>query len=195
MDSPQDRPGPSGARPRPLRARTTDPWVKVLHALLAVAFLGAWVTAESKGLKAWHVASGHALAVAWLLRLAWSFAQPRASLMRWWRSLTGALRRWRAGRGGAWGPATLSVGGLASLVCAFLLLVPLCFVSGFALDRLAQAAPETLSTWHRWLGEAITVVAASHVALVAVLSVLRGRCMACAMLPGAGDRRAKSVER
>jgi cytochrome b len=38
------------------------------------------------------------------------------------------------------------------------------------------------------------VAVAMHVALIAVLGVLRGRCMACDMLPGGWDRRVDSGE-
>lgn len=182
-----------------------DAFARLMHAALALAFLGAWLTAEWEGLRAWHIAFGHALAGALLLRIAGSLARPGASLGRWWRTMVGAVRRLRARRAGrsaagaTWRPATWSVAGMAALVCAIVVLVPGCFITGWVLSPLAGAsihAPINASTGqavlHQWLGTALMVTVAAHVALIAVLGVLRGRCMACDMLPGRGDRPAAS---
>jgi len=175
--------------------RRPDAVVRALHAWLAVAFLGGWLTAEWAGLRAWHVVLGHALGLAWLLRMAWSLAQPSASVWRWWHRLVGAVRHLRSGTLGGRGPATWSVGGLTLVVCAILALIPVCFVTGFALERLGSLPGGNLVNWHHWLGDALMVAVASHLALLAVLSLLRERCMACAMLPGGPDRSRDSVER
>lgn len=179
---------------------TPDLFTRFTHALMAMAFLGAWLTAEWDGLRAWHIAFGHILAGALLLRVAWSLVRPRASLKRWWRTAAGAARRLfsrRSSRAGVAEPdsplrlATWSLLGLAALVCGALVLVPGCFVSGWALSRLVDAPAGPLEL-HRWLGTALMVVVAAHVALVAVLGVLRGRCMACDMLPWGAARSADS---
>lgn len=160
---------------------------RLLHAVLAFAFLGAWLSAEWEGLRDWHIACGHVLAGALLARLAWSLTRPQASLARWWRTLLGAARRLRSGHASALRAPTWSIAGLAVVVCAIVLLVPGCFVSGWVLGRLvdASAGPVVL---HRLLGTALMVVVATHVALVGVLSVLRGRCMVCDLLSGGGAR-------
>lgn len=173
-----------------------DAFSRLTHALLATAFLGAWLTAALDGLRAWHIACGYAMAGALLLRVAWSLAWPRASLGRWWRVLVGAWRRLRQGQGrqaGPLRPPTWSIAGLALVACVILVLVPACFVTGWLLSRLVDepAGPVDL---HSWLGTALMVAVATHVALIAVLGVLRGRCMACDMLPGGWDRRVDSGE-
>lgn len=156
---------------------------RLLHAAMAIAFLGAWLSAEWEGLRAWHIACGHALAGALLARIAWSLARPRASLVRWWHTLRRAARRLRSGHDGVLRAPTWSIAGSALVVCGIVLLVPGCFVSGWALGRLVDAVQGPVAL-HRWLGTALMVVAATHVALVGVLGVLRGRCVACDVLPG-----------
>lgn len=176
-----------GGRKRP------DGVTRLMHAVLAAAFLGAWLTASLDGLRAWHIAFGYAAAGALLSRVAWSLRRPQTSLVHWWRTLVRAGRRLHSGRVGAAGyagslrPATWSVMGLAGVVCGMVLLVPACFVTGWTLDRLVEAPPGPVDL-HRWLGTALMVAVATHVALIAVLGVLRGRCMACDMLSGRGDR-------
>lgn len=180
---------------RPHGPRKPDAFTRLVHAVLVVAFLGAWLTAEWDGLRAWHIACGQALAGALLLRVAWSLVRPQASLRRWWLSLVGAGRRLFSGpalnasHAGSLRPATWSLMGLAGVVCAIVVLVPACFVTGSMLGGLGGLAdaPSGPVDLHRWLGTALMVMVATHVALIAVLGVLRGRCMACDMLPGGGD--------
>lgn len=169
------------------RRGRTDTVTRLLRAVLMVAFLGAWLSAEWQDLRAWHIACGHVLAAAWLVRIAWSLARPQVSLARWWRTLWGAARRLRSGHAGVLRAPTWSIAGLAVVVVGIEWLVPGCFVSGWVLGRLvdASAGPVVL---HRLLGTALMVVVATHVALVGVLSVLRGRCMVCDLLPGGGAR-------
>ena len=169
-----------------LRDRT-DTVVRLLHAVLMVAFLGAWLSAEWQDLRAWHIACGHVLAAAWLARLAWSLTRPQASLARWWRTLLGAARRLRSGHASALRAPTWSIAGLAVVVGGIEWLVPGCFVSGWVLGWLVDASAEPV-VLHRLLGTALMVVVATHVALVGVLGVLRGRCMVCDLLPGGGAR-------
>lgn len=189
----QPSPAPHHGRQR----KRPDAFARLMHAVLALAFLGAWLTAEWEGLRTWHIAFGHAMAGALLLRIAGSLARPRASLGRWWRAMTGAARRWHAGRERhaervvPLRAATWSVAGRAAVVCGILVLVPGCFLSGWALSRLLDA-PVGPVNLHRWLGTALMLLAAAHVALIAVLSLLRERCMACDMLPWGGDRPADS---
>lgn len=181
---------PNTGQDRPLHRhwrRKQDAFTRLMHAVLAMAFLGAWLTAEWDGLRAWHVAFGHATAAALLLRVAGALARPRPSLGRWWRVMAGAAHRLlsghpvRSGREGLVGtlrPATWSIAALAAVVCSMLVLVPGSFVSGWVLSRLIDAPTELVSL-HRWLGTALMVAVATHVALIGVLGVLRGRCMAC----------------
>jgi cytochrome b len=186
----------TGHRTHPSARKTPDAFTRFVHAVLALAFLGAWLSAEWDGLRAWHIAFGHVVAGALLLRIAWSLARPQASLRRWWRALVRGVRRLRSQNAGKSAgeardaplrPATCSAMGLAAVTCGILVLVPGCFVSGWLLSRLVDA-PAAAMVLHRWLGTALMVVVATHVALIAVLGVLRGRCMACDMLPGRGDR-------
>jgi len=88
-----------GGRKRP------DGVTRLMHAVLAAAFLGAWLTASLDGLRAWHIAFGYAAAGALLSRVAWSLRRPRTSLGHWWPALVSAGRRLRSGRVGAGGDA------------------------------------------------------------------------------------------
>lgn len=171
--------------------RQPDAVIRLTHAAMALAFLGAWLTAGWRGLLDWHVAWGHVLAVAWLGRVGWSLAEHDASLRHLWRDLTAARRRLRARAAGALRPATWSIAARAALASITLALVPACFVSGWALGRVVEVSPGAIEV-HRWLGTALMVGVAAHMALAAVLGVLRGRCVLCTLLPGGSRRPGRS---
>lgn len=156
------------------RPHRPDAVARGLHAVSLVAFLGVCVTAEGDGWRSWHTAFGHVLAVAVLAWVVGARVWPRKRLEPGWRSLRGAWRRLGQGQAGALRLATCSVAGRAALVCSILVLVPACFVSGWMLGRLVGALPGPVGV-HRWLGHALMFAVASHVALVAVLRVLRDR--------------------
>jgi len=176
--------GVSRVRPGP------DAVVKAVHGVLALALLGAWLTAGWDGLRDWHLAFGHAAAGGLLLRIAWSLACPRASLMRWWRTLLGMWRRMRHGHTGPLGLAAWSLAGLSGLVCVILVMVPWSFLTGWLLAWWGPFPPGELVSWHVRSGQVLMGAVACHLALIVVLGVWRGRCMVCEMLPW---RRSRSV--
>ena len=156
-----------------IRFRRQHAVVRSLHAAFVLTFLGVWLTAEWGALRSWHEAFGYALVAVLVVRVIWSLIQPQVSLGRWWRTLRAAVRRLQQGHAGDLRLATWSVAGVAGLVCAILVLVLACFVSGWALGRLFDALSGPVGL-HRWLGHALMLVVASHVALAGVLAVLRG---------------------
>ena len=156
-----------------IRFRPQHVVVRSLHAAFVLTFVGVWLTAEWGALRSWHEAFGYALVAVLVVRVMWSLVQPQASLERWWRTLRASVRRLQRVHSGGLRPATWSVAGMAGLVCAILALVPACFVSGWVLGRLFDALSGPVGL-HRWLGHALMLVVASHVALAGVLVVLRG---------------------
>ena len=69
------------ATPSPPQRRVVDAFMRTLHALMAVSFGLAYLTAEMDGLRWVHATLGYTLAAAFLLRLAWGALGPhRVSL-------------------------------------------------------------------------------------------------------------------
>lgn len=186
--STRDRPHEHGTHgPTWHGRRQPDVFVQVLHTILVLAFVGAWLSAEWPGLRSWHIVFGHVMAGALSLRIAWSLVRPASSLGCCWRLLARSLRRVASGRAGALRPAAWSIATGALLVCSMVVLVVACFITGWALGLMVDA-PQGPVNLHHWAGTALMLTVASHVAFVAVLGVLRGRCDACAMLPFGGTR-------
>ena len=176
--------------------RVVDVPVRMAHALLATGFLGAWLTSGVRGLQPVHLAFGYTAAAALVFRLLWALLNPRsASLSTWWRAAGGWPRWWRAARQGQVRFAALSTIALASTVIAMLLGVALSTGSGALMHQLGEhhAWGEVLEELHEALGNALLLAVLMHLALVGVLSVMRGRNMASTMLtgraPGAGPDR------
>jgi hypothetical protein len=156
------------------RRGQADVWARSLDVAWLAAFLVAWLTSPWGDLRPWHVASGYALPMFFLGRVMWSRARPQTAAMPGWRSLRAAVRRWRRGQLDTFRVATFSVAARALLACLLLALVPTCFASGWVLGRLVDAQAEPVGL-HRWLGQALMLTVAAHVALRSVLAVLRGR--------------------
>lgn len=82
--------------PVPTR-RTVDAFTRTLHALLALSFIGAYITAESEVFRLVHVSLGYTLGGLLVARLLWGLLGPR--YVRWtamWGKLRG-LGDWLRG--------------------------------------------------------------------------------------------------
>lgn len=182
----QDALAPQSPR-RVATRRVLDAPVRAAHALLAVGFLGAWLTSELKGFQPVHMAFGYTAAAALVFRLIWAGFGPRsASLSSWWRAARGWPQWWRAAREGQPRLAALSTLGLASTVVALLIGVALATGSGATMHQLGghHAWGHALEEVHEALGNALLLVVLMHLALIGVLSVMRGRNMAWTMVTG-----------
>lgn len=176
--------------PRPTR-RVTDAPTRMFHALFALSFIGAFVTADSEHWRLVHVTLGYLFAGLLGFRVLYGLVGPRharlsllarrlASAPAWLRSLrdAGSLKdiKWRQGQ-------NLAVA--AAIVIMLLLVIPLT-LSGYATwnewgDMLGGDWPEEL---HEFLANAFLAIVLAHVALIAVLSMVRQQNQALPMLTG-----------
>lgn len=179
IDTPSTRSAPARAPTR----RTVDAFMRVWHALLALSFLGAYVTADMERLRLVHVVLGYTAGGLWLLRLLWGLVGPRSAR---WSALWGKLRGL-----GPW-LAAARVGQLNrrqaqnllfALSVAFLLstLLPV-VASGYA--TYMALSGEWLEEVHEFFGNLMLAAVLVHVGGVLVMSLVQGRNLAAPMLSG-----------
>jgi cytochrome b len=92
LSSPATTPVPPhpAARVTPVRMRrVVDAPTRVFHALFALTFLGAYLTAEGEAMRLLHVTLGYTLAGLLVFRVVYGLVGPRhARLSLLWRKLT-----------------------------------------------------------------------------------------------------------
>jgi cytochrome b len=187
LDSTENRSSPA---PTPTR-RVTDAPTRMFHALFALSFAGAFATADSEHWRLVHVTLGYLFAGLLGFRVLYGLFGPRharlgllvrrlASAPAWLRALPQANSwrdiKWRQGQ-------NLAVAGAIAVM--LLLVIPLT-LSGYATwaewgDVLGGDWPEEL---HEFLANAFLAIVLAHVALIALLSMLRQQNQALPMLTG-----------
>jgi cytochrome b len=168
--------------------RVTDAPTRVVHALIAFAFAGAWLTGDSEQLRAVHVALGYTLAALLGWRLFDGLFGPRpvrlASLwhraMGGWAWLRIAARDLLAGRWPAWrqAPGVL----MGGVLLATLAVLPLVAASGYA--TFAEWGGDALEEVHEVLANTALVLVLAHLALLAAVGWVRRQNPALPMLTG-----------
>ena len=178
--------------------RIVDAPTRMFHALFALSFLGAYLTAEGERWRALHVTLGYTFAGLLLARVLYGLFGPRqAGLGLLWRKLLGAPAWLRtlvqAAR--AW-PQTGSLQALPwrqgqnllmalAIVLLLVLALPLT-LSGYATYQEWGDifGGELFAELHETLGNALLTLVLLHVGLVVLLSLLRRRNLAMPMLSG-----------
>ncbi|MDZ5456791.1 cytochrome b/b6 domain-containing protein [Azohydromonas lata] len=175
------------ARPAPPGRRVTDAPTRMFHWLFALSFALGWLTAESEHWRALHVTLGYTMAGLLGFRLAYGLVGPRhARLSLLWRRVAGApawLRDVLRGGTGArvnWGQGQNLL--LAGALAAMLLLVVPLTLSGHA--TYSDWGGEWLEDLHELFANAFLALVMGHLALLAVLSLVRRRNQALPMLTG-----------
>lgn len=166
-----------------LTRRTVDAFTRTLHALLALSFVGAYITADSEIFRWVHVSLGYTMGGLWVARLLWGFWGPRHA--RWsamWGKLRGLnewIRAWRKGQA-HWRQAQNLFMAL-TVVTVLLAITPVIF-SGYATYQ--EWTGEWMEEVHEWLANFMLSAVLAHVSAVVLLSLLRGRNLATPMLTG-----------
>lgn len=184
LPSPQG-PAAGPARASPPARLMIDAPVRAFHWLFALSFAGAWITAESERWRGVHVTLGYAFGGLLLFRLAYGLVGPRqARLALLWRRLSGLedlLRKARSGHVDLSRAATLGMGAAMLLLMAFA--APL-VLSGYAGYVEWLGMEDAMEEVHEFFANSAMALVGAHLALIALLSILRRRHIAIPMLTG-----------
>lgn len=189
---------PQAARPAPLAPptktrRVVDAPMRMFHALFALTFAGAFLTAESEHWRLLHVTLGYTFGALLGFRVLYGLVGPRqARLTQLWRRLTGApawiVSMATAARAGTVMPWRQGQNLAMALVLVALLALPLPLVlSGWG---TFNDVGEVFEDLHEALASGLLTLVLTHLGLIASLSLLRQQNAAAPMLtgrmPGAG---------
>jgi cytochrome b len=178
----------------PATRRVTDAPTRLFHALFALSFLGAYLTADGERWRMLHVTLGYTIVGLLGFRVLYGLFGPRqARLSLMWRKLAGApawLKAVAQSRSGAtvpWRPGQNLL--MASAVAALLLLVVPLTLSGYATyddwgSLIGGGVGDALEELHEFFGNAFLAVVLAHLGLVLGLSLLRRKNQALPMITG-----------
>ena len=191
---------PTNATPKmavspPPSRLVTDAPMRMFHALFALSFCGAYITADSEYWRLVHVVLGYTLAGMLAFRLVYGLVGPRpARLSTLWRKSSGTwawLQTVKAAlsQGGSWqtvawrqGPILLMAASLTSLLMAVLPLT----LSGYGTfhEWGGDVGVEVFEALHEFFGNAALTLVLAHLALLAGQSFWRKKNLALPMLTG-----------
>jgi cytochrome b len=168
--------------PTPTR-RTVDALTRTMHALLALSFAGAYVSAESEIFRWVHVSLGYTLGGLLVARVLWGVWGPRH--VRWsalWGKLRG-LGDWMHGvRAGQihWLQAQNLY--MALSVMTIMLAIAPVVLSGYVTYQ--EWTGEWMEDVHEFFGNFMLLAVLAHIFGVVLISMLRRRNLAKPMLTG-----------
>ena len=168
--------------PKPSR-KTVDAFTRTMHALMALCFAGAFITAESEVFRLVHVSLGYTMGGLFVARLLWGGLGPRQ--VRWsslWGKLIG-LPIWvkSLSRGqGVWRQGQNLF--LTLTVVALLLSMAPVVLSGVVTEQ--GWTGEWMAEIHEFLGNFMLLAVLAHLSGVVLFSALRRRNLAKPMLTG-----------
>lgn len=178
---------PAAGRAPAASRRVVDAPTRMFHWLFALSFAGAWLTGDAERWRALHVVLGYTLAGLLAFRIVYGLVGPRqARLSLTFRRLAGGagwVRTAVASRlsGVDWRRGQNLLTPLA-IVLMLALVVPIT-LSGYATFH-EWSDGEWLEEIHEFFANAALLVVFAHLALIAVLSLLRRQNQALPMLTG-----------
>ena len=173
------------------RRRVVDAPTRMFHWLFALTFVGAYLTADSEHWRLVHVTLGYAFAGLLAFRVLYGIFGPRqAGLGLLWRRLTGlpawlrSLAATRSVSAADWRQGQNLTMALA-IVSMLVLVLPL-VLSGYGTynDWGDVLGGDWLEEAHEVVGNAFLTLVLAHLAMIAVLSILRRQNLALPMLTG-----------
>ena len=169
--------------PKAPQRRVVDAPTRVMHALMALTLIGAYITADGERWRLLHVTLGYTLAGVGVARLLWGLFGPRpARLSSLWRRVSGAPAWLRSALGGRVDGRQAQNLLLAASVAALLAVIAPLTASGYVTYQ--DIGGEWLGELHETMGNAMLLIVLAHVALVLGFSLLRRRNLAAPMLTG-----------
>lgn len=166
--------------------RTVDAPTRMFHWLLALSFLGAYVTAEAERWRALHVSLGYAMAGLLVFRLAYAFFGPPTLRLAALGARAMAPVRWLRGLGSGvvdWSAQLRQVSPLVlglSMVLLLGLIVPLA-ASGIV---VFHDGPEWMEEVHEFLANVMLATVIAHLGVLLLESIRRRRNLAGPMITG-----------
>lgn len=166
--------GGTGEGAAPSRV-VTDVGTRVLHGLMAISLVGAYLTAESEWWRLWHLALGYLFVGSVAMRVVFGVLGPRHAHVRQWSLRASAVWRWaaqglqpQAWSWSHWSKATL-MAVYASIVLALLAVLPL-GLSGVVIHL--EWGPwfwvDAMGELHEAVGELSLALVLGHIAAVLV---------------------------
>lgn len=169
-----------------LGRRMTDAPTRVFHGLLALCFVGAYLSSESERLQQIHAFLGYTMVALLVFRVVYGWLGPRpvrwsslVSKLRngwtWCRSVRSPMHFWGA-------DARLGQNFALVLATTGLMVLPLpLLLSGHV---LYVGTADWLEEVHEFMANAMLMLVFIHLGLLCVLSVLRGKNLALPMWRG-----------
>lgn len=181
----------SGSPSLPPVRRTVDAFTRTLHALMALSFFGAYITAESELFRLVHVTLGYTLGGLLVARLVWGLVGPRHARLSalvgklrgvgsWWTACRAMPRSSAAG----WWQIFRQAQNLILPVSVAMLLLTIAPLVGSGFVLYEELTGDWMEEIHESLGNLMLIAVLVHVAGVVLLSVLRGRNLAMPMVTG-----------
>ena len=158
--------------------------MRVLHWLLALSFLGAYLTADGERWRLVHVTLGYTMAGLLVARVLWGLFGPRpARLSLLWRRLQGAPAWLKAAASGRmdWRQGQNLL--LAATVALLLFVIAPLTLSGLGVYQ-EWGGGDALEELHEFFGNGLLVLVLAHVGAVLTLSLLRRRNLVAPMVTG-----------
>jgi cytochrome b len=174
-----------------------DAPTRVFHALFALSFLGAYLSADGEHWRMLHVTLGYTMAGLLVFRVLYGiWGPPQARLMLLWRKLAPSTKWLKSATESASSGSFASVNWrqgqnllMALAVVALLALVVPVTLTGYASfhewgDFLGG---DWVSEVHEWVGDVLLFTVLAHLALIATLSYLRQKNLVKPMLNGQAE--------
>lgn len=168
--------------------RVTDAPTRMFHGLFALAFLGAYLTADGERWRALHVTLGYTMAGLLAFRLAYGLFGPRPVRLGALAGRLAAAGRWAAALWNGGGDRMASLRQAPTVAMGLAMVLLLLVVAPLTLSGYATfhewASGEWLEEVHEFFGNAMLVLVLAHLGLILLLSIQRRRNMALPMLTG-----------
>lgn len=171
----------------PSRLVIDDP-IRMFHWLFAASFLGAYLSAESEHWRVLHITLGYTMLGLLGFRVIYGLIGPgQVRLGLLWRKVSHWSAWWQALPRQAWTAAHWTQGQnllMGSLVVLLMLWVIPTALTGYAHFNEWDGGLELFEELHEFFGNAYLVLVGLHLGAVLVLSVLRRKNQAQAILTG-----------
>ena len=163
--------------------RVWDPYVRVVHWLLAIAVLLAWLTREGWGL--WHDWLGYAALALTAARLPWGWFGPKHAGFADFLYAPGHTLAYARSFLTATAPRYLGHNPLGGwMIVALLAGVAATSATGWLYTTDTYWGVEWVATLHEWCANALLALAALHVAGIAAASLRHRENLIAAMIHG-----------